>query len=470
MTSRSNLFLIAAFLASSASLRAQFHSHAAGVTPDRAVEKWWSGVHDPALDSLIERAVRANLELKIAASRVLEARAIRGATRAGWLPSIDASGTQDRIRGGVPAAGLQSSRWTPFETNLFRQGFDASWEIDFFGGKRHALDAAAADVAAAEEAGRETLVTLLGDVARDYGELREAQRRLAIARELVTLESDALVLMQARAAAGLETGLEVEDQMSRLAVSEAKPPLLESAQQVSLYRLSVLLGEQPGTLAGELGDVKPIPATPPMVAVGLPGELLKRRPDVRRADALIAAASARVGVARSDFFPKITLTGNAGRLGTSFSGVTMGATGFFAVGPALRLPIFTGGRLKANLRTQQERLTQAQLAYRETVLRAIEETEGALTNYGHEQERRDRLRAAAQAGLQATRLSTDLYARGLSDFLAVLSAQRRQLATEDELAQSDTGVFIDLVGLYKALGGGWSVPPEELIGPTAPAR
>jgi len=147
MTSRSNLFLIAACLASSASLPAQFHSQAAGVTTDRAVEKWWSGFHDPVLGSLIERAVRANLELKIAASRVLEARAVRGATRAGWLPSIDASGTQDRIRGGLPAAGLQSSRWTPFETNLFRQGFDASWEIDFFGGKRHALDAAAAAVA-----------------------------------------------------------------------------------------------------------------------------------------------------------------------------------------------------------------------------------------------------------------------------------------------------------------------------------
>ncbi len=464
MTWRSNLLLVSACLASSASLPAQFHSQAADLTPDPAVEKWWSGFHDPVLDSMVERALHANVELKIAASRVLEVRVGLGATRAAWLPSIDATESQHRISGGLPAASVRSSVWAPFDTNLFHQGFDASWEIDFFGGKRHALDAAAADVAAAEEARRETLVTLLGEIARNYGELRGAQRRLAIARENIRVESDALKLIRARVAAGLETGLELQRQTSQLAASKAKTPVLESAQQVSLYRMSVLLGEEPGTLAGELGDVKPLPATPSLVAVGLPSDLLKRRPDILRADAEIAAASARVGVARSEFFPKITLTGNAGRLGTSFSGVTLGATSFFAVGPAVRLPIFTGGRLKANLRTQQERLTQAQLAYRDTVLRAIEETEDALTTYNYEQERRNTVRAAAQALMEATRLSTDLYTRGLSDFLAVLDAERRQLAMEDELAQSEIAVFIDLVSLYKALAGGWSESPDAHSG------
>jgi outer membrane protein TolC len=190
--------------------------------------------------------------------------------------------------------------------------------------------------------------------------------------------------------------------------------------------------------------------------VGLSSDLLKRRPDVRRADAEIAAASARVGVARSDFFPKITLTGSAGRQGTSYPGLTLGAGNFFAVGPAIKLPIFTGGRLRANMEAQKQRLVQAQIGYQEAVLRSLEDTENALTAYGREQERRERLQAAAQSSQEATRLADELYTRGLSDFLSVLDAQRQQLAIEDDLAQSDTAVVTDLVALYKALGGGWN--------------
>jgi NodT family efflux transporter outer membrane factor (OMF) lipoprotein len=233
-------------------------------------------------------------------------------------------------------------------------------------------------------------------------------------------------------------------------------PALESARQMSIHRLSVLLGEEPVSLAGELTEAEPLPATPPVVPVGLSSDLLKRRPDVRRADAEVAAASARVGLARSDFFPKITLTGSAGRQGTSFSGLTLGAGNFFAFGPAIKLPIFTGGRLRANMEAQKQRLSQAQLAYQNTVLHSLEETENALTAYGHEQERRERLQAAAQASQLATHLANELYTRGLADFLTVLDAQRQQLAIEDDLVQSDTAVVTNLVALYKALGGGWS--------------
>jgi NodT family efflux transporter outer membrane factor (OMF) lipoprotein len=217
-----------------------------------------------------------------------------------------------------------------------------------------------------------------------------------------------------------------------------------------------LLGEEPGTLAEELTEAKPLPATPPVVPVGLSSDLLRRRPDVRRADAEVAAASARVGVARSDFFPKITLTGSTGRQGTSFSGLTLGAGNFFAVGPAIRLPIFTGGRLRANMEAQKQRPNQAELAYRSTVLRSLEETENALTAYGHEQERREQLQAAAQSIRESARLANELYTRGLADFLTVLDAQRQQLAIEDDLVQSDTAVVTNLVALYKALGGGWN--------------
>jgi multidrug efflux system outer membrane protein len=457
-----SLILTGASFSWSATLPAQFHSQAAGASADPAVEQWWSSFHDPELDSLIERAVRANLNLKIAASRLLEARAARGVARAGLLPSVESSESEQRVRGGLtqgifrPAAGSQSSLLAPYETNIIQRGFDASWEIDLFGGKRHALAAATADVAATEEARRDTLVSLLAEVARNYGELRGTQQRMEIAGHNIQLQTDTLHLTKVRAEAGLGTELDVERQVSQLAATQAIVPTLESARQLSVHRLSVLLGEEPGTLAGELTDAKPLPATPPVVPVGLSSELLKRRPDVRRADAEVAAASARVGVARSDFFPKITLTGSAGRQGTSFSGLTLGAGNFFAVGPAIRLPIFTGGRLRANMAAQKQRLSQAQLAYQSTVLRSLEETENALTSYGREQERREHLQAAAQASRESTHLASELYLRGLSDFLAVLDAQRQQLAIEDDLAQSDTAVVTNLVALYKALGGGWS--------------
>jgi multidrug efflux system outer membrane protein len=455
-------FLWSAASSWSATIPSQFHSQAAGASADPAVEQWWKSFHDPELDSLIERAVRANLDLKIAASRLLEARAARGVARSGLLPSVETSESQQRLRGGLnqgifrPNAGSQSSLLAPFETNVFQQGFDASWEIDLFGGKRHALEAATADVAATEEARRDTLVSLLADVARNYGELRGIQRRLEIAGHNITLQTDTLDLTKVRAEAGLGTELDVERQASQLAATQAIVPALEASRQMSIHRLSVLLGEEPGTLAKELTEAKPLPATPPVVPVGLSSELLKRRPDVRRADAEVTSASARVGVARSDFFPKITLTGSTGRQGTSYSGLTLGAGNFFAVGPAIKLPIFTGGRLRANMEAQKQRLSQAQLAYQSTVLRSLEETENALTAYGREQERREHLQTAAQASREATHLANELYTRGLADFLTVLDAQRQQFAVEDDLVQSDTAVVTNLVALYKALGGGWS--------------
>lgn len=457
-----SLILIGSTLSWSTSIPTQFHSQAAGASADPAVERWWSSFHDPELDSLIERAMGANFDLKIAASRLLEARAARGMARAGLLPSVQASESTQSVRGGLtqgifrPNAGSQSSLLAPFDTNIFQQGFDASWELDLFGGKRHALEAATADVAATDEARRDTLFSLLAEVARNYGELRGTQRRLEIAENNIKLQTDTLELTRVRAEAGLGTELDVERQASQLAATQAMVPALESARQMSIHRLSVLLGEEPGALAGELTEARPLPATPPVVPVGLSSELLERRPDVRRADAEVAASTARVGVARSDFFPKITLTGSAGRQGTSFSGLTLGAGNFFAVGPAIKLPIFTGGRLRANMEAQKQRLSQAQLAYQNTVLRSLEETENALTAYGREQERRERLQAAAHASQQATQLANELYTRGLADFLTVLDAQRQQLAIEDDLAQSDTAVVTNLVALYKALGGRWS--------------
>jgi len=441
---------------------------AAGTNGGAAARDWWATLGDPGLTDLIDRAVRANLDLKIASSRVLEARSARRVTRADLLPSITSSDNIQRVRGGLtqglfnakgPSGG--SSLLAPFETSVYQFGFDSSWEIDFFGGRRRALEAATADVAAIEEARHDALVTLLAEVARNYAELRGFQKRLELTRQNIALQQDSLDLTRVRADAGLGTQLDVERQSAQLDSTRALVPQLETAEVQTIHRLSVLLGEEPGALLAELTERKPLPTVPPAVPVGLPADLLKRRPDIREAEARVAAETARVGVARADLFPKILLTGAAGRQGTEPSALTLGAGNFFSFGPAITLPIFTSGKIRANIEAQKQRLDQALTQYQSAVLNSLEETENALVAYGHEKDRRERLVAAVEASRQATTLSGELYTRGLSDFLSVLDAQRQQLAAEDDLAQSDTAVVTNLVALYKALGGGWEGVSQE---------
>ena len=444
-----------------------FHQQAgaAGISTETAVANWWTTLGDPELTALIERAVSANLDLKVASSRVLEARATRRVTRSDLLPSVSSRNNIERTRGGL-TQGLfntnagpsgHSSLLTPFETSVYQFGFDASWEIDFFGGHRRALEAATADLAAIGEARRDTLVSLLAEVARNYSELRGYQRRIDITNRNIELQQDSLNLTRARADAGLGTQFDVERQAAQLDSTRALVPSLEAAQIQTIHRLSVLLGEEPGTLLEELTQVKPLPTVPPSVPVGLPGDLLKRRPDIREAESRVAAETARVGVARADLFPKILLTGAAGRQATEPSGLTLGAGNFFSIGPAITMPIFTAGKIRGNIEAQKQRLDQALTQYQGTVLRSLEETENALVAYGHEKDREEKLVASVEASRQAMLLANELYTRGLSDFLSVLDAQRQQLVAEDDLAQSDTIVVTDLVALYKALGGGWDV-------------
>ena len=277
----------------------------------------------------------------------------------------------------------------------------------------------------------------------------------------INLQQDSLDLTRVRSDAGLGTQFDVERQSAQLDSTRAIVPQLEAAEIQTIHRLGVLLGEEPGALLTELTGTKPLPTIPPAVPVGLPGDLLKRRPDIREADARVAAETARVGVARADLFPKILLTGAAGRQGTEPSGLTLGAGNFFSVGPAITLPIFTAGKIRGNIEAQKQRLEQAVMQYQSTVLKSLEETENALVAYGHEKNRQEKLVAAVESSRQATMLASELYTRGLSDFLSVLDAQRQQLASEDDLAQSDTAVITNLVALYKALGGGWEAVPQQ---------
>jgi len=434
-----------------------------GAIVDSTVEKWWTTLKDPELNTLIERAVKNNPDLKLAGERLLEARAARRITKSALLPSLNSIDSFQRIRGGFeggnvhagdnPGGGIFVS---PFESNIFQLGFDSSWEIDLFGGRRHELQAATAEVSGSEESRRDVLVTLLGEVARNYVELRGAQRRLEITNRNIALQQDSLHLTAVRAEAGVGNQLDVARQEQQLNTSEAIVPSIETQIRVTIHALSVLLGQQPAALRRELEVHAPIPANPPSVPVGLPAELLARRPDLRQSRVAIIAAAARVGAAKADLFPKIVLTGAAGRQSTGLSGFTLGAGNFFSFGPGITVPIFEGGKIRANIAARKQQLAEAQTRYESAVLIALRETEDSLTAYGREQRRREKLLGAVESSERATQLATELYTRGLTDFLSVLDAQREQLASEDSLVQSDTAVLTDLVALYKSLGGGWS--------------
>jgi NodT family efflux transporter outer membrane factor (OMF) lipoprotein len=310
-------------------------------------------------------------------------------------------------------------------------------------------------VDAAGEARREVLVSVLGELGRSYAELRGFQLRLEIAEKNITIQKDTLDLTKARMTAGLATELDVARAAAQLETTRSAVPTLRSGIGISIHRLSVLLGREPAALSADLLPAAPVPVTPPEVPVGLPSQLLERRPDIRQAEAQVVAATARVGEAKAEFFPRVLLLGSAGRQASQLHDITLGAANVFGVGPVVTLPVFTAGRIRSQVRVQDARLQQAAIPYRSAVLSALEETENALVNYAQEQSRHERLESAVKSNEEAVQLSSELYKAGLTDFLSVLDAERELYSNEDLLAQSRTAKTVDLIALYKALGGGW---------------
>jgi len=416
------------------------------------VEQWWATFQDAELESLVSRAAATNLDLQLAAARIQEARANRGVAWSNGAPQVNAtvSATRDRqIILGVQPGGL------PFETNVLQGQFEMSWEADFFGRIRNQVKGASADLAAQEEDRRNVLITLLGDVATNYALVRGAQLRIVIAKRNIGIEDETLGLTRALAAAGQATERDVAQAEAQLEQTRATIPSLETDRDVAIHRLGVLLGSEPNTLAVELSEAMPLPIVPSEVPVGLPSDLLTRRPDIRRAEDQLAAATARIGEARADFFPRFSLTGAAGRESTQLHLLALGTGNLFSAGPSVSLPIFTAGRIRANVAVQQARAKQAEVAYRSAVLTALEETDNALVGYSGEQEHSARLQRVIGADRMALDLAREQYRAGLADFLTVLDAERALDQNEDQLAQSQTAVVTRLVSLYKALGGGW---------------
>ena len=423
-----------------------------------SIAAWWNEFHDRELNALIGRAVQSNLDLKIAVSRVREARAQYREVSAEFWPSADVSGAYQRQKQSQnqPIIGeFPLPANIPFENNVYQAGFDASWELDVFGGVRRAKESAQAEVAAAEFGRRGVLVTLIGEVARNYVDARGYQQRLSIARENIAAQEEALSITQDRFQHGLTSELDVQQASTLLSSTRAEIPALESLLQTSIHRLGVLLGQPPGALLTELPTVAPIPNAPPEVPVGLPSQLLLRRPDVQRAERQLAAANAQIGVAKADLFPKFSLTGAAGYQSISASDWFAGGSRFWSLGPTVQWNIFDAGRIRANVKVQNARQEQALSSYEKTVLSAFEEVENALVAYAKEQVRRRELADAVKSSRESLRLANQLYSNGLANFINVLDAERSLYQAEDQLVQSDRAVSANLISLYKALGGGW---------------
>jgi len=426
-----------------------------------SIATWWKDFRDPELDSLIDRAVHSNLDLRIAEARVREARAQLGIVDADFWPNVDASGSYARARESANQPVLGQFALPPsvdLENDVYQAGFDASWEIDVFGGTRRAVEAADANIAGAVYSRQDVQVTLVSEVARDYVEARGYQQRLAIAQQNIKAEQDAVTLTRDRYKKGLSNNLDAEQATTVLAQTEAEVPLLENGLQASIHHLGVLLGQPPGTLLTELATKAPIPVKPPQVPVGLPSDLLLRRPDIRNAERLLAAATAQIGVATADLYPKFSLTGDIGLESVSTSEFFTSGSRLFSAGPTVQWRIFDAGRIWSNIRVQNARQEQALATYEKIVLTSFEDVENALVAYAKDQTRRVSLEQAVTASQSSLEISRQLYANGLTSFINVLDAERSLYQSQDDLVQSDQTVTEDLIALYKALGGGWEEP------------
>jgi multidrug efflux system outer membrane protein len=345
---------------------------------------------------------------------------------------------------------------------LFSVGFDATWELDVFGGARRGVEAARANVQAAVWQLRDAQVSLTAEVASSYVALRTAQSRIAIVKESADHQRTLLDLATARARAGFVTELDVNQQRAQLAATAAQIPELEAEETAEIHALGVLLGQEPEAMAAELATTAAMPAIPGILPVGLPSDLLRRRPDVRAAERQLAAQTADVGVAVADLYPKFDLLG-ALNLASTSTGNLFSSSSLSNVGLGLiSWPVFQGGKLRANVRASEEQRNQAYLAYRKSVLKALQDAEDALTRYESEQRRLLSLRESQTAAASSQHIAEEQYRAGTVTFINVLTATTTELSARDEVEQSTQALAQDLVSLYKALGGGWG-PAENAV-------
>ena len=434
--------------------------------------EWWAVFRDPILTDLERRVAAANLDVRTATIRLAESRFQRGVAAAAELPSLngDAKYTRELYsqNGIVSLLGALAPPGAPLAVppiNDYNVGFDASWELDLWGKVRRQVEAADAAVDQAADQRRDALVSSLAELARDYIQLRGVQTQIRIANDNLKVDRGVLGLAQERTQRGLQNGLDVENAAAQVESIRAQIPALEQQETQYINALSLLLDQPPGALKAELARPHSEPASPPRVPLGIPSELARRRPDIRAAETQLHAATANIGVAVGAFYPTVQLNGTVGLDALDYTNLWKGSSLQYTLGPSISLPIFAGGRLRNTLELRDAQQQEAAIAYHKTVLQAWHDVVNALVAHRLEQDRRARLRAQADHSRQALDLARTRYNDGVTDFLTVLDTERTLLQAEQQYATSTTNVALDLVQLFKALGGGW-----EQTFPDSPSR
>jgi len=417
---------------------------------------WWNVFGDPALTNLVARALSDNRTLRGAVAKVREARARLGISRAGLLPEVDAAGAYQRFRNsdnaGVPGNG-----------DHYRAGFDAAWELDLFGRRRRAVESAQAAFEAECATLEDAWVSLSAETALTYVRLQTVRQQLAVAQTNIALQAQTLEIVLSRSKAGISDELAVEQARYNLERTRATIPSLLSLEESALNALAVLTGVMPGELAGELAGAARIPSVAPRLLAGIPADLLRRRPDVRAAERRLAAQSARIGEAQADLYPTLRLTGSVGLEALDEGSFFESGSRFFGLGPSLSWPVFRAGSIRANIEVQNALQEQALAAYEQAVLEAVGELRDALAAYGRDHARQESLKKAAASARAAVAIAQNQYTNGIVDFNSVLDAQRSLLGFEEAIVLSEGDITLNLIRVYKALGGGWSAleAPEK---------
>ncbi|WP_323991915.1 efflux transporter outer membrane subunit [Nguyenibacter sp. L1] len=494
LVNRSCLSLASALLLGACSVGPDYHKpdlasaahwhRGLGDAESRPVEspadpQWWRIYRDPTLTVLEQQVADANLDLRAAAWRLAESLAERRIARAAQFPRVEANasyareraspngvlgllGTMEEQGPGEIASGAQgfgparlpgTTGAAPF--NLPQYGLSASWEVDFWGHVRRQVEAASAAVRATEDMQRDVLVSLMAETAQDYLDLRGVQAQIAIVRRNIDIARHSVGLTTLRFTQGAATRLDVADSRGQLSEFQSRLPVLQSQEVHLINALSFLVAREPGALRSQLGTPAPIPPVPISVPVGLPSELAERRPDIRVAEEQLHAATASIGVAVADFFPRVTLSGSLDIQALQFSELGTWASRQYGFGPTMTLPLFEGGRLTGQLRLRKAQQKEAAINLQRTILKAWQEIDDAMADFSAAQQQRDQLRETVAQNEMAVSLAQQQYVQGASDFLNVLTLQNALLASQNQLVQATTAVSVSVARLYRALGGGW---------------
>jgi outer membrane protein, multidrug efflux system len=420
---------------------------------EQAQAQFWKQFGDGTLDGLVDDALHANHDLRVAVGRLAEARAARHQALYDLAPTVTAEGGHQTQL--YPDAEVGYA----YRASYYDAGFDAAWELDLFGRVRREVEASTAELQGAEASLRDAQVSVIAEVARTYFELRGEQEQLAVARQNVDNPQATMQLTDARLQAGRATEFDTSRARAQLSTTLSTIGPLEAAISRSMHRLGVLTGRDPNALVTLLAPTKELPDLPKTLAVGDPAEMLRRRPDIRVAERQLAASTAEIGVAVGDYFPKVTFTGSFGYDASSLRGLGSSSSRAYSIGPGISWAAFNLGRVHAQVAQARAHKETVLAQYEQTVLQALEETENALVTHARARDQLIHAVDAADSSAAAAHLARVRYEGGAVDFLEVLDAERTQLDAEDRMAQSRTQAVTSLVAVYKALGGAWEGTP-----------